>query len=179
MICSVCKDGIEGIWDPSRSRRLAKHEELDRRWGRGPRPRAGFAEYLSSLSGARDDLAGLEPTECIFAHQKDRALLLTSIRDGCVICNKLGRGPIEESFRDAEHDSGFLLVFRPIIRDGFPLRFSFYTRDDWFWISCTQIEDTKDDENMNYEFERSNHGPRTWSVVEKWMTDCTESHPTC
>lgn len=23
MICNVCKDGIEGIWDPSRSKRLA------------------------------------------------------------------------------------------------------------------------------------------------------------
>lgn len=23
MLCNVCKDGLEGIWDPSRSKRLA------------------------------------------------------------------------------------------------------------------------------------------------------------
>lgn len=45
-------------------------------------------EYMMNNSTDRDDLADLEPSECLFIHHKTATSFTASMHSGCAICNE-------------------------------------------------------------------------------------------
>ncbi|KAF5488008.1 hypothetical protein CGCF413_v012092 [Colletotrichum fructicola] len=159
MLCDVCKDGIEGIWDPSRTKRVGKLEEFEaQRRSRLDEPRDGFAEYWSSLSEDRDNFGDLEPNECLFIHHKTAASFMASVHEGCAMCNDsrvlfdIPNSPQEQE----EYSRCYFSVFSIDI----------HWKYSWFRITISgkaygtmthaiDAIDIKADHNINFDFEAS------------------------
>ncbi|KAF4872195.1 hypothetical protein CGCSCA1_v008641 [Colletotrichum siamense] len=169
MLCDVCKEGVEGIWDPSRTKRVGRLEELEAQWGNDyHEPRDGFAQYWSSLSEDRDDFADLEPSECLFIHHKTATSFVASLHDGCAICNELwSRIDIPSSLQEDEEDSRcYFSVFSMDIdweNHFFSIRILGKTdRGGRFHMT---VLDIKADRNINFEYEASTNSATRLSDI--------------
>lgn len=94
MICDVCKDGLEGMWDPSRSKRLALLEDFLAIERSAVIPPSQCEHFLRPyrVECFRDSTADWMQHAAnvyVYRHHKHRASLLASIREGCGICSSL------------------------------------------------------------------------------------------
>lgn len=109
MLCKVCKDGLEGMWSPGRSKRLALLKDFLTNYHDGDnddvpglqsaskyktvllplRFRGSMVtKYFNESIGAGDDLTRHGALEYVYGHHKDRASFLASKREGCAMCNR-------------------------------------------------------------------------------------------
>lgn len=113
MICSVCKDGLEGMWDPSRSERLSLLQDFLAMGGTtvvSPSQREHFlppycVECFMAMGYFKDSTADLMHHVAdvyVYRHHKHRDSLLASIREGCGICSSL-RDYIHKEDRQLEN----------------------------------------------------------------------------
>ncbi|KAJ1333199.1 HET domain-containing protein [Microdochium nivale] len=67
MICDVCKNGLEGMWDPARTERVAS---------------------LNDFGDKRDQYMGqpLDNLEYVFGHHKTETSFKAAVEDGCAVC---------------------------------------------------------------------------------------------
>ena len=86
MLCNVCKDGLEGMWDPASSKRLGLEREFKKEYlGR----RAEVAEQTPQGGPQVHSLDKAERQEFenyIYGHHVDETSLLRSRQEGCVVC---------------------------------------------------------------------------------------------
>lgn len=99
MLCNVCRDGLEGIWDPSKTKRVCSWEE----WSRNEADAAESQEeaetgtfnpqtpWISTSDSITVPLEALEPQKCMFGHHVTKESFLQAFKDGCVMCNRFDR----------------------------------------------------------------------------------------
>lgn len=80
MLCDVCKDSLEGIWDPLRTERLGLREDFD------------FFEVVEK----RFEEEHSEVERFVFGHHRTRDTFLHSKAAGCVQCSRY----------ETDHDTG-------------------------------------------------------------------------
>ncbi|KAF4827599.1 hypothetical protein CGCTS75_v008134 [Colletotrichum tropicale] len=178
MLCDVCKEGIEGIWDPSRTKRVGKFEELEAQRGSSDEPRDGFAKYWSSLPEDRDNFADLDPSECLFIHHKTAASFMASVHDGCAVCNDFYRWSnidIPSSLQEEEEDSGcYFSVFSMEI-DWECSYFRIHVKTYRALNFAIGAVDIKADRNINFDFEAStNSATRLSDVLSTYSSIANE-----
>lgn len=86
MLCDICQQGLEGIWDPSRSKRLGTYTELFGSGEKAPDP-ADLPPNVWSVQ-EKDTAPKLEPELYVFGHHVDFESFDRSRRRGCVMCNR-------------------------------------------------------------------------------------------
>lgn len=117
MLCKVCKDGLEGMWDPSRSKRLAllkdfipyyydldnedNNDNDDDDDDKGLHDSGKHALFVAPgrhVLDAHTDTRYFDRStrtydltqanEYVYGHHKDRASFLASKREGCALCSE-------------------------------------------------------------------------------------------
>lgn len=77
MLCDVCKDSLEGMWDPLRTKRLELRENF-----------AFYDDSSSSSEESSDSEVETEVERYVFGHHETRDSFLRSKAAGCVQCSR-------------------------------------------------------------------------------------------
>lgn len=173
MLCNVCKDGLEGMWDPSRSKRLALLKDFMASYHDDDNDNAPGLHRTST-----GDLTHHGANEYVYGHHKDRASFLASMREGCAMCNRF-RYPTSD-INPKLQKLGYFSVFHVTLDQE-------RTVDEPIMVVKVGnssggfgfVPFDPEDDNMNFDFGQSNHDSKAWSVMETWMRTCVESHTLC
>lgn len=87
MLCDICLQGLEGIWDPSKSKRLGATAEVFGASEDAFDP-ANLPPGVRIEKNERITAQKLEPELYVFGHHIDLESFKRSIRRGCVMCNR-------------------------------------------------------------------------------------------
>ncbi|KAI1494884.1 HET-domain-containing protein [Biscogniauxia mediterranea] len=170
MLCNICREGLEGIWDPNRTKRLGKLRD--------------FPEILDFQFQDIEQLDGvdlLEVENYVFGHHESYDSLLQSKEQGCVACNTFGESNDADDLNPAFADLGYYSVFCIGLE-----RRDFYTRPLMLIYTGDPIEelpveliphDKKD--FMNSALSTSTGSPETWTLVQNWLDECLSKHEAC
>ncbi|KAK0384150.1 hypothetical protein NLU13_8239 [Sarocladium strictum] len=177
MLCSVCKDGLEGMWDPSRSKRLILFKDF----------RPGVSRDTEQSLDRRhassaNDFSRYKVGEYVYGHHKSKASFLASIRKGCAMCNRFSL--LRSDGNNSRLKSlGYFSVFYVSLDQERSV--------DGHFMIVVQVEniqgsfdlvplgDLKGDNNMNFGLGLSNHDSKAWAIMQTWMKTCSESHAQC
>lgn len=85
MLCNVCRDGLEGIWDPARTKRVCTVDEWKEPQDDLP---PATRKYESKSIASEDTERPDAPERFIFGHHVTRESFLEYIDRGCVFCNR-------------------------------------------------------------------------------------------
>ncbi|GAQ40529.1 HET domain-containing protein [Aspergillus tubingensis] len=161
MLCKICKEGLEGIWDPERTRRL-KIDDSDEEYGNG--------------RGSQ-----WEPEIWVFGHHLNRESFVASIEQGCVVCYKfaplqdmenLDRETLNTQLEGVEYFSVFKILLKPRC-----VEMTVYYGN--ISGTCDMIPHEGFDENLSFEIGASTDDQTTWVLIERWLNRCLQGHPTC
>ncbi|KAI5923474.1 HET-domain-containing protein [Camillea tinctor] len=170
MLCNVCREGLEGIWDPDRTKRLGKLED--------------FSEIIDIQfqdPEEIDNVTLLEVENYVFGHHTSYDSLLRSKRQGCVACNTFGESNDADDLNLTFAAFGYYSVFCIGLerKDLYPRPLMLiYTGDPIEEIPIEMIpHDTKD--FMNSALSTSTASPETWTLVQNWLNECLSKHEAC
>ncbi|KAK1993451.1 HET-domain-containing protein [Colletotrichum falcatum] len=179
MLCKVCKDGIEGVWDPNRSKRVALVKDFDD--DMGPDSEDGDGTPTNGTSKGPDLPMGLSPDQYVYGLHKDMASLNASIQQGCAMCNRFAY-PFASRPNPWLKELGYLSVFRVSLdREGSPPKPAMFVAIGDFLGQFGFVPSgvPKYDDNMNAQLGSSNNDRRTWAIVDTWLNRCRTSHNQC
>ncbi|PYH66923.1 HET domain-containing protein [Aspergillus vadensis CBS 113365] len=169
MLCKICIEGLEGIWDPNRTRRL-KTDDSDEEYG--------------NSRGSQ-----WEPERWVFGHHLTRESFLASIEQGCVVCCKfaplqdmenLDRETLNTQLEGVEYFSVFKILLKPrnisgtcdmIPHEDYPITLASN--------NCLGTIFKGFDENLSFEIGAFTGDQTTWVLIERWLNRCLQGHPTC
>ncbi|KAK6956676.1 hypothetical protein Daesc_001955 [Daldinia eschscholtzii] len=175
MLCNVCREGLEGIWDPENSRRLGLFKDFPdilRDYFQDVEDE-NYDEELSKLN-----LQGVE--QYIFGHHVNYDSLVRSQELGCVLCNVFDQFNDRDDIHPALADLGYYSVFQVILpRSNRP-------RPEMVILSGEMLEKfthemVAHDENdhVNSAISHSTSDPQTWALVQTWVDRCLNGHQLC
>lgn len=85
MLCNVCREGLEGIWDSSKTKRVCTVDE----WKDSAEPGPEVDSRFVSKTIIFEDIERPDaPERFVFGHHATRESFLQSIDQGCVFCNR-------------------------------------------------------------------------------------------
>ncbi|KAI1092051.1 HET-domain-containing protein [Rostrohypoxylon terebratum] len=172
MLCDVCRIGLEGIWDPSKSKRIGLLQE--------------FPEILQirfGHDGLEDTLSPSklkEPEQYVFGHHVDYDSLLRSKEQHCIACKEFGvandRDDVNAIFAKLGYYSVFCIGLSPPEFDKPTMLV--YVGDLIEEISHELIVHDESD-HLNSMISPSTSDEKTWELVQSWLDRCLGSHGLC
>ncbi|KAI0382352.1 HET-domain-containing protein [Hypomontagnella monticulosa] len=177
MICDVCREGLEGVWDPGQTKRVGMLQDFPEilRLRFRDVDDEGFDKVLSGLKLT-------EPERYVFGHHANYDSLLKSRRQGCVACNEID--DIEaDSHDDANSrlaELGYYSVFCIGISEA---EFDqptmlVYLGEILEEIDHELVVHDKND-HISSIISSSTASRETWALVQSWLDKCLESHSPC
>ncbi|XXG99977.1 ammonium transporter Amt1 [Hypoxylon texense] len=172
MLCDVCREGLEGIWDPSKAKRVCAVDELDD--PAEPEDAFGYGSeriLFEDIERQRPDA----PERFFFGHHATRESFLQSVDEGCVFCNRF---VVLEN--DTEPDPnivglGYFSVFRVVRKP----RAMMYLRLGGRQGGFDMIPHDFNDVQLNIDISPSTGDEVTWRIIQGWLNECVETHGSC
>ncbi|KAI0887732.1 HET-domain-containing protein [Annulohypoxylon maeteangense] len=172
MLCDVCRIGLEGIWDPSKSKRIGLLED--------------FPEILQfrfnddELEEALSSSKLKEPERYVFGHHIDYDSLARSKEQHCTACKEFGvandRDDVNTTFAEVGYYSVFCIGLSPPEFDNPTMLV--YVGDMIEEISHELVAHDEND-HLNSMISPSTSDDKTWSLVQSWLDRCLVSHSLC
>ncbi|KAF3068426.1 putative heterokaryon incompatibility protein [Daldinia childiae] len=170
MLCNVCREGLEGIWDPENSRRLGLLKDFPEV------VQFRFDELGDELDKIFDKLQMKEPERYVFGHHVDYDSLKRSQERGCVVCNVLDQDEANPTLAKLGYYSVFCIDFTRYRFDQ-PAMY-IYIGDEMEQIFYELVAyDEKDP--VNSIISSSTSDAKTWGLVQSWVERCLKSHSLC
>lgn len=85
MLCNICKDGLERMWDPARRLGLLK-EFLAEKREEEEEPQSEQEEETAQVDEQHNKKREFE--RYIYGHHVDKASFRRSVMEGCAMCNR-------------------------------------------------------------------------------------------
>jgi hypothetical protein len=177
MLCDICRNGLEGMWDPTKTLRLGVYAE----WFPPKKKSSGNPTPRTEAEDSR-----LDAERYVFAHHKTLDSFQQSQGLGCVQCNRfmgfeseLPPYPLNDGKRIPQaEEAGYFSVFHVILRRGDPIMFIRHG-DSMGGFEMVPVGEEKYDTNVTFEMEPFTDSPKTWAIVDRWIQDCLENHEHC
>ncbi|KAI5927092.1 heterokaryon incompatibility protein-domain-containing protein [Camillea tinctor] len=178
MLCEICRDGLQGIWDPTLTRRLGPVEEIlntqpeDRNMDRIPNFRVGSRRE-------RDEYTMREPEYYVFAHHPDFTSFEQSMARGCAMCNRFRPTPDDAALNPKLKEFGcfsaFAVSFQPPSSE---IIMTVFYGDTQGGFAFVPFQDAFNDD-LNLKISPSTNGVETWNLINRWQKNCGENHTLC
>ncbi|PNY23155.1 Uncharacterized protein TCAP_06896 [Tolypocladium capitatum] len=175
MLCKVCCEGLQGIWDPSKTKRVCHIDEF--RDDDLPIEDSKFVWFETVKTVEPQDPEFCRPEHYMFGHHLTQQSFEQSVRDGCVMCEIFK--PSNEA-QEVKPDPKITAL-------GYYSLFSIDFRD--CPIMCMYVNDSRggfelsshvvQDENMNLNISPSTGDDTTWAIIQGWLDTCLQAHPRC
>jgi len=85
MLCKICREGLQGIWDPSKTKRVCRLDEFEE--DEVPFQESKFVTTTPYLTVEPYDPECSGPEHYMFGHHLTQESFEQSVRDGCVMCD--------------------------------------------------------------------------------------------
>jgi hypothetical protein len=85
MLCKVCVEGLQGIWDPFKTKRVCRVDEFDK--DEVPLEDSKFVTVETYKTVKPYDPELRRPEHWMFGHHLTQESFEQSVRDGCVMCD--------------------------------------------------------------------------------------------
>ncbi|CAJ2505763.1 Uu.00g131570.m01.CDS01 [Anthostomella pinea] len=169
MLCSVCREGLEGIHDPQKTRRLGQMRdfpEILRQQLRKPKIKNIENEEFNE---AVDKLDLQEHEKYVFGHHVDYASMLRSMQLGCVACTQFSVFNDENDINPAYEKLGAELTMLVYVGD--PL--------EEFAHELVAHDGREENDRVNSAISYSTASADTWAVAQSWLKRCLDDHEIC
>ncbi|KAI1370377.1 HET-domain-containing protein [Hypoxylon crocopeplum] len=175
MLCDVCREGLEGIWDPNKSKRIGPLEDF---------PEILQLRFPDVDNDGYDKVLNeselKEPERYVFGHHVDYDSLVQSKQQGCVACKEFGEANDRDDVNTTFAERGYYSVFCiALSQPGFDrptmLVYSGDMTEEFFHELVVHDEN----DHLNSTIPPSTSDAKTWAVVRTWLDRCIESHPLC
>ncbi|KAI1480970.1 HET-domain-containing protein [Daldinia eschscholtzii] len=173
MLCDVCREGLEGIWDQENSKRVALLKDipeiLERRFPDVDDD--ALDEFLTNLQLK-------DPEYYVFGHHVNYNSLKRSRESGCVACKELDHDEddVSPTLAKLGYYSVFCIDFTRCDFDE-PAMYVYigeFTEQIFYELV---VHDEND--SVNSVLSSSTSDTKTWTVVQTWLERCLESHSLC
>ncbi|KAI0025205.1 HET-domain-containing protein [Xylariomycetidae sp. FL0641] len=175
MLCTVCRLGLEGIWDPSRTPRVCLASEW--RADKAP-PEEHPNVVVKRLEGPYDTARADAPEHFVFGHHRTRESFLRSRDEGCVFCNRFcwyGNSAVEAEINPKIAAFGYFSVFTVVRKPKAMMGMYVANSAGYFEMVPHDYED----EYLNLDIGTSTSDPNTWKLIRGWLNKCTREHVAC
>ncbi|CAH0045675.1 unnamed protein product [Clonostachys solani] len=153
MLCRVCREVLQGIWDTPNTRKVCRVDEY-------------FGPDLLELLGLGDrDFS--RPDNFMFGHHATSESFQMSVRDGCSLCCIFKE---EQEAHPKAIELGYYSLFRIASLDDMP-SVNLSVGDRYEGINLY------DDLNLN--LGTSTGDEATWEVIKNWLYNCLDNHERC
>ncbi|CAH0049022.1 unnamed protein product [Clonostachys solani] len=166
MLCNICREGLQGIWDPSKARRVCREIEFDEKLKEDERFHQAPPSHV-------DDQ---HPTHFLFGHHPTLESYLQSVADGCVMCCQSRHNGMEIDQEAAMAELGFYSLFAVGLLSAYPVM-SIYTPNTRFNQPLKMFDGSPHDCNLG--ISPSTGDAKAWSLVQSWMDTCVQTHGRC
>ncbi|CAG9937364.1 unnamed protein product [Clonostachys rosea f. rosea IK726] len=166
MLCNICREGLQGIWDPSKAKRVCREIEFEEKLKEDER------FYQAPPSHLHDQ----HPTHFLFGHHPTLESYLHSVADGCVMCCQSGNSSMDIDQEAAIAELGFYSLFAVNVLNAYPVM-CIYTPKARFNQPMKMFDGSPHD--CNLEISPSTGDAKAWSLVQSWMDTCVQTHRRC
>ncbi|KJZ70094.1 hypothetical protein HIM_10521 [Hirsutella minnesotensis 3608] len=175
MLCNVCCEGLKGIWDPSKTKRVCRMDDFVDVEVHGDDSRFVTVETYKSVKPHDPDY--LRPEHHMFGHHVSRQSFEQSVRDGCVMCSSFRPRHIGDEVKADSNIAAF----------GYYSLFSIEFEDCpimYMYVNNTRggfelIRHTVQDDNTNTKISPSTGDDATWRIIQRWLDTCLQAHEAC
>ncbi|KAF2465673.1 HET-domain-containing protein [Lindgomyces ingoldianus] len=173
MLCDICRDGLEGMWDAARTPRLALCDD----WHESVNDEDDEIENENEKPLPIDD-DQVEVEKYIYAHHPTKESFLQSMRQGCVMCNRFDPNQHHEPSPKFEGLGYFSVFYVCLSGQKKPVMCVEYGGSSG-GFDLVPVGDPRYDSNMTMELGPSTDDPKTWDMINSWLGDCLENHTNC
>ncbi|POR36013.1 Uncharacterized protein TPAR_03789, partial [Tolypocladium paradoxum] len=175
MLCKVCREGLQGIWDPSKTKRVCRLDEF--KDDEVPLEDCKFGTVETYKTVEPYDPEFRRPEHYLFGHHLTRQSFEQSVRDGCVMCHSFT--PWYEGQEVKSDPNITALGYYSLFSIGFedcPIMYM-YVNDcrGGFELRRHVVQD----ENMNLNISPSTGDDTTWAIIHGWLDTCLQTHHRC
>ncbi|KAL9072092.1 MAG: hypothetical protein Q9157_005235 [Trypethelium eluteriae] len=182
MLCDVCLHGLEGMWDPNRTTRLAFKSDLE---SDDPDPRGKYLDFLRKRSQSQTspatELRGKRPEVemYIYGHHRTDSSWESSSEKGCVMCYpfepKAGKHKLAKIL-----DPGWFTCFQIHgLEESYPVMQIDYMGGSSGTLPLIPVGVPRWDRHLNFDFSSSIGDAKTWALIDNWLGECCEKHIRC
>ncbi|KAI5859289.1 HET-domain-containing protein [Durotheca rogersii] len=176
MLCDVCRLGLEGIEDPTKTRRLGLIEDFPEILERD-----SWDPNNKSTDAGLEEPESDEPERYIFGHHENYDSVLRSQQLGCVVCLQFSEVNDRDDVNPTFAALGYYSVFRVLSWSrcdaGDPVM-AVYCGDPMD-ETCHDMVPHDEDDIINPSLSTSTSDAQTWSLVETWVDRCLTGHESC
>ncbi|KAI1460119.1 HET-domain-containing protein [Annulohypoxylon moriforme] len=167
-ICNICREGFEGIWDPSKTKRVCTINE----WGRDPWSLHGRPE-------SQDPESPNAPENFIFGHHATEASFIQAVKEGCICCTNLKRAlhntSVYQEIRSEKLSLGYYTVFC-IVTKPTPLVEIYIENQRTYCFKMVQYDYNS---LLNPIISPYTGDQGTWGIIQGWLNECSYKHTSC
>jgi hypothetical protein len=159
MLCDICRRGLEGMHDPTRT------------------PRIGL-KHSGAVTATQYKY--LEIERYVYGHHPTTQSLIESADDNCLTCSLLRQNanPPYRSPDSRFDDSDFFSTFEVSFK-GDMLKLLLKCGDLVSEKLLVPVGKEGYDDNVTFESDNNTDGPRARRMLEQWVGNCTSHHDRC
>ncbi|KAK3938702.1 hypothetical protein QBC46DRAFT_439773 [Diplogelasinospora grovesii] len=172
MLCKVCVEGLQGIWDPSKTKRVCRVDEFDK--DTIPLEDSKFVTVETYKTVKPYDPELRRPEHWMFGHHLTQESFEQSVRDGCVMCDAFK--PWHAGHEVKSDPKITALGYYSLFSIGFedcPMMYM-YVNDSRGGFALTPH--IVQDENMNLNISPCTGDDTTWGIIQGWLAACLQTH---
>ncbi|KAL7621821.1 hypothetical protein AAE478_007321 [Parahypoxylon ruwenzoriense] len=179
MLCNVCREGLGGIWDPNKSKRLGSLKDFPEIL------QLRFRDVDDDFNKVLNESELLEPEHYVFGHHVDYDSLLRSKQQGCVACKEFldvnDRDDVNATFAKLGYYSVFCVgLSRAHFDQPAMLVYSGEMMEEFFHELVVHDGNKKKEKDcVNSMISPSTSDEKTWTLVQTWLDRCLKSHGLC
>ncbi|KAI1092938.1 hypothetical protein F5B19DRAFT_179095 [Rostrohypoxylon terebratum] len=172
-ICDVCRKGFEGIWDPSKTRRVCTTNE----WKK-------FADLPNNPwdmpENPPEDMERYHFPEFIFGHHATEETFIQAVDEGCLVCKAVDISATgDEEINHEVSTLGYYTFLNVSQKKSMSkITIGIYKKGMWltFFIAPHNFSDTILKPATISPFTGDED---TWGTILGWLSQCLERHTLC
>ncbi|CAG9982691.1 unnamed protein product [Clonostachys byssicola] len=166
MLCTICREALTGIWDPSQTKRVCGIKEFNENF-----PQDDSKTRIPLPTAFID--TNQHPSQYMFGHHLTLESYNRSVAQGCVLCCRSGHGSqdIDQTIL------GYFSLFNIDLGKTNPIMGIFKSRVYTGGLSLTVFNASTQD--FNLEVSPSTGDASTLALVQRWVDTCVQSHQQC
>ncbi|KAK7227905.1 hypothetical protein V2G26_000075, partial [Clonostachys chloroleuca] len=159
MLCEVCSEVLQGIWDPAKTQRVCRLEDF-------------YHGNIVPPNRTKPEDPN-HPENYIFGHHITQESFKKSALDGCVVCSRF-RWTQQEG-QDPKFAEFGIKYYSIIKLDYFSGISIVFTTVDRYMLQ----ENLRPARNPTIDLSPNTGGNATWTLVHDWLATCLQSHKDC
>lgn len=170
MLCTICRQCLDGIWDPSKTKRVCRINDFNEHF------KEGDSKNHVSLPTVASH-ADQHPSQFVFGHHPTPESYLRSVQQGCIGCSGPGHKVQQIDKDPVMAHLGYFSVFTIDIQKTGVVMEIFKPGTRMGGQHLVFYEGSPRDYNFN--LSPLTGDAATWGLIRNWVDTCIESHQRC